>query len=180
MSRLPRFLTPKTPPGNRPPEAPLWDHLDACGLDFRSPMRDLIAQHGSHPIGWAPDLDICTPPCIKPLFAGLDHPPSFRFDASTDLSLPPPQFYAALRQSADHRLNYARAIKALCDLFGEGSYNGTDLSTGREWQFGQAWLRCSVDLPDRQTDAPNLRHDMFPKSRTEAAISFAPAWPLAN
>jgi len=118
-------------------------------------MQLLIDTYGAHPIGWDPGLDICAPTCAKPLFAGLDHPPSFRFSASTDLSQPAPLFHAALRASDDHRVNYARAIKALCDLFGEGAYDG--------WHFGQAWLRCSVQPPARHSDAPSLRHQMFPK-----------------
>lgn len=183
-SFLPRFLRPKAANGNRLPEAPLWDHLDACGLAFRAPMQLLIDTYGAHPIGWDPGLDICAPTCAKPLFAGLDHPPSFRFSASTDLSQPAPLFHAALRASDDHRVNYARAIKALCDLFGEGAYDGENsgpntgpnTGTGRVWHFGQAWLRCCVHPPARHCDAPSLRHQMFPKSRTEAAITFAPAW----
>jgi len=175
-SFLPHFLRPKVAQVNRLPEAPLWDHLDACGLAFRAPMQLLIDAHGAHPIGWDPDLDICTPPCAKPLFAGLDHPPSFRFSAQSDLNQPAPLFHAALRASNDHRINYARAIKALCNLFGEGTYDGTDTGTGRVWRFGQAWLRCDAHPPEQQPSAPNLRHEMFPKSRVEAAISFAPAW----
>lgn len=185
MPRLPRFLKPRAPATVHAPEAPLWDHLDRCGLPFRSPMAQLIAAHGAHPIGWAPALDICAPPCAQPLIPGLDHPPSFRFDAATDLSQPPAQFYAALRASSDHRINYARAVKALCDLFGQGAYCGAQTGdgtgpaarSGREWRFGQAWLRCEVYPPELQEDMPNLRHEMFPKSRTEAAITFAPAWP---
>ena len=175
MPRLPRFLTSRSREDD-PQEAPLWAHLDRCGLGFRTPMAELIAAHGAHPIGWTPDLDICMPPCAKPLFAGLDHPPSFRFDAATDLSQPPALFHAALRASPDHRVNYARAIKALCDLFGEGEYSATQRSSGREWRFGRAWLRCEVHPPELQPNTPNLRHEMFPKSRVEAAISFAPAW----
>jgi hypothetical protein len=177
MPRLPKLFKSVPSSADTSPEAPLWNHLDACGLDFRTPMNQLIDLHGAHPIGWTADVDICTPPCSTPLIPGLDHPPSFRFDGSTDLSQPPAQFHAALRASSDHRINYARAIKALCDLFGQGEYSATDTSSGREWRFGQAWLRCTVYPPERQDTAPNLRHEMFPKSRTEAAIIFAPALP---
>ncbi len=158
------------------PEAPLWDHLDACGIPFRTPMADLISQYGSYPIGWSEALDTCTPQGHAQFIAGLAHQPTFQFSRDTDLLVPANYFFCAVQESADHRLNYAKAIHALVGLFGKGEPSSTSNTVAREWRFGHARLSCTVWPPERQDKGRNSRHDMFPETITEASITFTPAW----
>lgn len=179
MSPLKRILTSPFSKQNKPAEteAPLWDHLDACGIDFRASIRTLIDEHEHHPLGWAPDRDICTINSASPFCAGLDQDVSFEFDPSADLSGPPQHLRCAVRADPDFRMNYARATHALVKLFGEGVANSTDTSVGRIWTFGDAWVTCTTFPPNRQDQSQrNPRHDMFPDRATEAAIHIFPAY----
>ncbi len=179
MSLRKRFL--KSPFAKSPQpaqtETPLWEHLDSCGIGFRSSIRQLIAEHEHHPLGWAPERDICTIASPTPFVAGLDQDVSFEFDPESDLSGPPELLRCATRANPDFRINYAKATHNLVQIFGDGEPNSTQNSVGRIWTFGQAWMTCTTYPPDRQDQTErNPRHDMFPDRATEAAIHIFPAY----
>lgn len=161
--------------GGSLPEAPLWDHLDRCGVPFRAPMSELIATHGTHPLGWADNVDICLLEGAKPFVTGQTDPMVFDITAQTDLTLPPPALRCAVRETGDFRLNYARAIAALVRLFGDGNEASTQAAVGRRWSFGRAHLSCFVIPPDRAPKAQHSRRNqMFPDRAQEAAIHIEP------
>jgi hypothetical protein len=161
--------------GSRVPEARLWAQLDRCEINFRAPMADLIAAHGTHPLGWAEDVDICFLADAKPLVKGQADPVAFEITPGTDLGQPPATLRCAVRQQQDFRLNYAHAISALVRLFGEGEEATTETAVGRRWSFGRARLSCFVFPPDRAPEARNSRRNqMFPDRAFEAAIHIEP------
>lgn len=158
-----------------PPETPLWDHLDACGIAFRAPMQDLIARHGSFPSPWERSSDACVFGGTAPFLTGEDRPATFQFTASSDLSAPPERFWCTVDANPDHRLNYAKAVHALVRLFGQGEVHSGNDSTSRNWRFGHAQLSCTVRPPEKNQwrDTPQLRAD---RDRVMASICVVPNW----
>lgn len=167
--------------GSGPPEAPLWDHLDRCGIDFRASAGALAARYGTHPLGWANDIDICLLEDADAFLRDQADPIAFELPAAIDLAAPPPLFRCAVRATGDFRLNYARAIAALVKLFGQGQETPTDLKVARTWTFGQASVECFVIPPDRlEGSPPSKRNLMFPDRATEATIHIVPAAPVGK
>ncbi len=157
------------------PEARLWTRLERCGVDFRTPMADLVARYGRHPIGWADGIDICPLEDARPFVNGQTDPMVFDFTPQTDLSKPPVLLRCAVRNTPDFRINYAHAIAQLVKFFGEGEDDTHKGAVGRCWQMGTARVTCHVIPPDRvDPTMPSRRNAMFPDRAVEAAILIAP------
>ncbi len=158
-----------------PPEAPVWQQLERCGIDFRAPVAELLDRYPRLPIGWADDIDICLFEGCEPFLPGQSDPIGFDITAKTDLTAPPALLRCAVRERTDHRLNYAHAIARLVKLFGDGQEASTDAAVGRRWRFGRAEINCFVIPPERLKERPQSRRNlMFPDRATEASIHIAP------
>lgn len=158
-------------------EAHFWDYLDACGIPFRTPMVDLITRHGSFPTPFVAGSETCIIEGAQPFVAGQDRPPFFQFSARTDISAVPERLWCAVDANPDHRLNYAKAIHALVQLFGEGEVRSGGDSTARHWNLGHAQLSCTVYPPEKNLwrDTP---HERPQRDRVKASICIVPNWRL--
>lgn len=163
--------------GVLPPEAPLWNHLDACGIPFRTASQDLIAEFGTFPLVWTPSLDACSIEGKKPFIPNLANPLTFKLHKGLDPDSPPTDFSTAVQATDDHRLNFAKAISGLRAAFGPGDVASASNTVARRWRFGWAEIRCTTWPPENQDNRGlNSRHKMFPETITEAQISVIPGW----
>ncbi|MEM6408724.1 MAG: hypothetical protein AAF700_09930 [Pseudomonadota bacterium] len=158
-----------------PSRTAIHDRLDACAIPFREPIGALVERYGTHPLGWAPDIDICVLQDAKPFIATQTGPVVFEIGPETDLQAPPAMLRCAVRKAASPALNYARAIADLTKIFGRGEEVPHPERVQRRWSFDGAEMFCSVHPPDRPvSEARARRIAMFPDRAHEAAIHIFP------
>ena len=161
---------------SRQPEDALWAHLDACGIPFRAPVTDWVAQMHLTTSGWSDGLDYCIPDTQTPLITGLDAAVRAQVSDQTDYDAAPNYLWGAVQGAGDHRLNYAKAIAGLTHLFGKGDETSASNTVSREWRFGLARVSCTAWPPGKQDRGRNDRHTLFPETVEEALIAIHPAW----
>lgn len=70
-------------------EQELWSHLDACGLEFRLTIKELVQKYGSYKAELAGNLknvSWCELGFQQPFIQGLTNPIIYEFSTNSDLS----------------------------------------------------------------------------------------------
>jgi len=154
-----------------------WDALDAHGYKFRETCRSLIRRYGTTPSKWADGLDHCEIGVSEPLLDGLAHPFAFQVSEGDVLDVPPASLFGHVRQFDDEQKNYALAVNALTQLFGEGRDRSVSNTQSMEWDFEDACVDATIFPRDIEfNQSTNTRHSVIPGSATECTITILPAY----
>ncbi|MEM7472196.1 MAG: hypothetical protein AAF340_12670 [Pseudomonadota bacterium] len=172
MKRLTSLFTGRA---SAPPESAIHDRLKACAVPYESAVETLVAHYGTHPLGWAPDIDICVLEGAAPFIRAQSGPMVFELAADTNPQAPPAMLRCAVRSAASPALNYAKAISELSKLFGRGQEVEHPERVQRRWSLGGVEMICFVHPPDRPVSKTRERRiAMFPDRADEAAIHIFP------
>lgn len=156
-------------------KAELWDYLDQCGVQFRTPKSELIKLHGSRNCGWTDSLDFCELGNGGPVFRKLAHPFIFQFNPSRAQGFPPSSIHSYIRKSDNAYVNYDYAKEQICALFGDGSDHSTSNAKQMKWIFGNAEISAII-FPPSLNPQRNGRHEKIPGSATECKIAIHTAY----
>ncbi|MEO8242302.1 MAG: hypothetical protein ABI832_08305 [bacterium] len=166
-----------------PPEAALWAVLDHLELPFRTPVGQLLAQHGQKP-GWTKGLASIPMPG-KPLVRGLS-PFAVPLREDDDPTLPPHEIAAAFRSRRhlvdwliDRRVyrNHATMLRTLQAMLGPGVDAASSNTKAREWRYGMARVAIMVFPPLlNRRRGQNQRFAADPGARYECSLRVHPGW----
>ena len=156
-------------------KAELWDYLDQCGVQFRTPKSELIKLYGSRNCGWADSLEYCELGNGSPVFGKLAHPFIFQFDPSRAQGFPPSSIHSYIRKSDNAYVNYDYATEQICALFGDGSDKSSSNAKKMKWIFGNAEISAII-FPPSLNPQRNERHEKIPGSATECTIAIRTAY----